>query len=333
MATPTPDTSAPLFAQARQLHDKALSNAITETDLDTIIAWPANQLSLLFAAADQVRRHYFTDTVDPCALMNIKAGGCSENCAFCSQSSHNHASITVHPLAKPWEIVDKCREATRQNLSFCVVSSGKRLPRAEINQVADALATCHGEKHASLGLLDDEEFAMLVQAGVVCYNHNIESSRNYFPHICTTHTFDQRIDTVKRAKAAGLRVCCGGIFGMGESWDDRKSMCLDLRALNVDTIPINFLNAVPGTRVAAPTESPLEFLRIVSMFRMAHPNKTIKVCGGRELHLGKLQGMMFFAGANGYVAGDYLTTKGDSVESDDRMIASLGLIKAGHASA
>jgi biotin synthase len=184
-------------------------------------------------------------------------------------------------------------------------------------------ASC--EKHASLGILDADDFTLLKNAGVVCYNHNLETSRSYFNRIVTTHTYDERVATVKLAKASGMRVCCGGIFGLGESWEQRKEFCIELAALDVDTIPINFLNALPGTRVSPPKESPLEFLKIISLFRLALPDKTIKVCGGREKNLGDLQCMIFSAGANGYVAGGYLTTPGVGIEHDDAMIAAMGL--------
>jgi biotin synthase len=172
------------------------------------------------------------------------------------------------------------------------------------------------------------EFGLLKDGGVVCYNHNLETSRSFFKNVCTTHAYDDRIATVKRAKKAGIHVCCGGIFGLGESWKDRRSLCLELMALDVDTVPINFFNPISGTRASPPTERPLEFLKIVSMFRLALPDKTIKVCGGREFHLGNLQPLIFFSGANGYVSGGYLTTKGDGIEADDRMIEMLGLKKS-----
>jgi biotin synthase len=160
---------------------------------------------------------------------------------------------------------------------------------------------------------------------VVCYNHNIETSRSFFPKIVTTHTYDDRIATVRRAKQAGMRVCCGGIFGLGESWEQRKEMCLELMSLGVDTVPLNFLIAIPGTRARPPREGPLELLKIVSLFRLAMPGQTIKVCGGREVNLGGLGGLIFFAGANGYVTGGYLTTKGAGLKNDDAMIRTLGL--------
>jgi biotin synthase len=315
------------FQKAQHLYNKAIKKSINEEDLDAIIAWPEKEITLLFACADLVRRRFFHNIVDPCALMNIKSGGCSEDCAFCAQSSHNKAQVEVKALADPEEIIKNCKAAFEKNLTFCVVSSGRKLSSDEIKEVAAALKKCKGELHASLGILSEEEFRLLKDSGVCCYNHNLETSRRYYPSIVSTHSYDDRNKTVKAAKKAGLSVCCGGIFGMGETWEDRKAFCLELKALDIDTIPINFLNAIPGTRLTPPKESPLELLKIVSLFRLAHPERTIKVCGGREANLGKMQPLIFCAGANGYISGDYLTTKGDSVESDDEMIRVLGLVK------
>jgi len=315
------------FKNAEYLYEKALEREITEKDLDIIVQWPLEDICCLFACANKLRQTFFKNTVDPCALMNIKSGGCSEDCAFCSQSAYNNTSVPVTELAKEEEIIKNNLEAYKKSLTFCVVSSGRRLSQQEVKKVANALKKCKGELHASLGILSMEEFQLLKESGVKCYNHNLETSRSYYSKIVTTHKYEDRINTVKAAKSVGLLVCCGGIFGMGESWEDRKELCLELKKLDVDTIPINFLNAIPGTRVNPPKETPLEFLKIVSMFRIAHPDKTIKVCGGREVNLRKLQPLIFFAGANGYISGDYLTTKGDSVESDDEMIKEINLIK------
>jgi len=319
------------FDTAKDLFEKAIHDGITEADMDTIISWPISEAPVLFACADKVRRHFLSNTIQPCAIMNIKSGGCSENCSFCSQSAHNSAKVNIQALSSKEEIIEAYKLATEKNLSFGVVSSGKKLSTQEIEFVAGALKECKdrygNSTHASLGILTQEEFALLREAGVVCYNHNLETSRRYFGKIVTTHTYDQRVKTVRLAKEAGMKACCGGIFGMGETWEDRKSLCLELKGLDVDTIPLNFLNAIPGTKVEVPKESPLEFLKIISLFRLVHPRKSIKVCGGREVHLKKLQGLMFYAGANGYISGDYLTTAGDSVESDDEMIGMLGLKK------
>jgi biotin synthase len=313
------------FTRAEELQRRAVHRELSPEDLDTIIAWPMEELALLFAAADSVRRAYFKNTVDPCTLMNVKSGACSEDCAFCAQSARHAAGITVTPLATVQEIRKQAIRAQEWGVPFCVVSSGRRLDRDAVRHIADALAPVTCEKHASLGILEKEDFELLRLAGIVCYNHNLESGRSFFPRIVTTHTYDERIATVKLAKISGMRVCCGGIFGMGESWEQRKELCLELTSLDVDTVPINFLNALPGIPVAPPKESPLEFLKIVVMFRLALPEKTIKVCGGREKNLGPLQGLMFYAGANGYITGGYLTTPGAGIEHDDAMIRSLGL--------
>lgn len=314
-----------MFEKAFQLSDKSINKSLSEKDLDDIIAWPLEELPLLFAAADRVRRRFFGNTVDPCTLMNVKSGACSEDCAFCSQSARHATGVAVTPLASAGEIQRQAKAAAQNGLPFCIVSSGRRLSRGDIEKIADAIAPCACEKHASLGILDEQDFALLKKAGVVCYNHNLETSRSFFPKIVTTHAYDDRISTVKKAKASGMRVCCGGIFGLGENWEQRKELCLELKALDVDTIPINFLNAIPGTRAKPPKESPLEFLKIISLFRLSLPSRTIKVCGGREINLGGLQGLMFYAGANGYVTGGYLTTPGAGLESDDALIKKLGL--------
>lgn len=317
------------FQIASILYNKAIQGGIDISDMNTIISWPLDKISILFAAADQARAFFHKNQVNPCTLMNIKSGGCSEDCAFCAQSCHNETTVEVKDLSRPEEIEARYEDAYKHNVPLCVVSSGRKLSREEITTVADTLSRCKGEKHASLGILDKEEFDMLRKAGVVCYNHNLESSRSFFSSIVKTHTWEDRVSTVKAAKSAGLHVCCGGIFGMGETWEHRKEFCLELKALDVDTVPLNFLNPVKGTRVNTPIESPLEFLKIVSFFRLSLPKKVIKVCGGREYHLGPLQNLIFFAGANGYVSGGYLTTSGAGIDFDNNMINSLGLEKKG----
>ncbi len=318
------------FQKSESLYNRAVSDGgagISEDDMREVAEWPLDRAAALFAATDQARREFFGGAVDPCAIMNVKSGGCGEDCAFCSQSAHNRADVAVHGLCPAEEIVSRCREAWSKGLPFCAVSSGRRLSPSEFKTLCGALSECGngGEKHASLGILSDNDFAALRDAGVVCYNHNLETSRSHFGKIVTTHGYDDRVATVRRAKAAGLRVCCGGIFGVGESWDDRIALCLELRGLGVDTVPINFLNAIEGTRVKPPKETPLEFLKIVSLFRLAMPKAAIKVCGGREKNLGALQPLIFLAGANGYITGGYLTTAGAGVEADDGMIEALGL--------
>lgn len=316
-----------LFETAGRLYSRACENAIDDDDMETIVSWPRVSLSVLFAAADQVRSRFHGNRVDPCSIMNVKSGGCSEDCAFCAQSGHSTAPVDVTGLANREEIRERLAHALAHSLPFCVVSSGRRLSRKETTAIADALRDQPGEKHASLGILDDEEFALLRDAGVVCYNHNLETNSTFFPKIVSTHSWEERVATVKRVKAAGLHVCCGGIFGIGESWDDRKQFARELRELDVDTVPLNFFNPVPGTRISPPEEHPLDLLKIVALFRLVLPSKTIKVCGGRELHLGGVQGLLFYAGANGYISGGYLTTPGAGIDADDALIAALELRK------
>jgi biotin synthase len=315
------------FQIAENLCRSAVAGGITEDEMRVVAGWPLDKITLLFAAADQARRHFFDGAVDPCTLMNVKSGGCGEDCAFCSQSAHNKADIRVQSLSGPQEIIRRCGEAWSKNLPFCVVSSGRRLSAEELQTLCGALSGCGngGDIHASLGILDDAEFRALRGAGVSCYNHNLETSRSFFSRIVTTHSYDDRVATVKRARAAGLKICCGGIFGAGESWAHRIELCLELRALAPETVPINFLNAIPGTRLAPPEEPPLELLKIVSLFRLSMPKSTIKVCGGREKILGPLQPLIFHAGANGYITEGYLTTPGAGLEADDAMIGALGL--------
>ncbi len=315
------------LAAAEELRRKAFEGGISDADLETVAAWPMESLPALFAAADAVRRRFKDDRVAACSIMNIKCGGCEQDCAFCAQSAHNRAAVEVKGLSSPERIVERYRLSAAGGLDFGVVSSGGALSDEEVEIVCEAARACGGPIHASLGMLPAESLGRLREAGVSMYHHNLETSRSFFPRICTTHSYDDRIATVRRARAAGFRICCGGIFGLGESWADRVELCTELRGLGVDSIPLNFLVPIEGTRVAPPKESPLEFLKIVAMFRLAHPDKDIKVCGGRQYHLRGLQSLIFWAGANGCISGDYLTTRGGTSEEDDRMFADLGLAK------
>jgi biotin synthase len=319
------------FQKSKALYDAAISGGISEIAMREVAAWPLDEAALLFAAADRARRQVFGNAVSPCALMSVKSGGCGEDCAFCAQSADSGSSVAATGLSGAAEIVERCHRAWANGLPFCAVSSGRRLGDAEFRALCEALKECGdgGEKHASLGILDDAGFRELRAAGVAAYNHNLESSRAHFKKIVTTHNYDDRVAAVRRARAVGLKVCCGGIFGTGETWEDRVELCLELRGLGVDTVPINFLNATPGTRLPPPKEPPLEFLKIVAMYRLAMPKATVKVCGGREKNLGALQPLAFYAGANGYITGGYLTTEGAGVGADDEMIGALGLDRGG----
>lgn len=265
-----------LFDKAKELYNKAIEDKIDSKDIDSVILWPEDSLSVLFSATDQVRNYFHKNLVNPCSLMNVKSGGCSEDCAFCAQSAHNKAQIKITPMATEEEIKKRYEFAYSNNLPLCVVSSGRRMSKKELEKLCNTLKECKGEKHASLGILDKEELEMLANSGVVCYNHNLETSARYYSKIVTSHKREERVKTVKNAKEVGLKVCCGGIFGMGEEWTDRKELALELKELDIDTVPLNFFNPIPGTRLPAPTNSPLEFLKITALFRLLLPKKSYK---------------------------------------------------------
>ena len=296
-------------------------------------ATPDRDILELLAGADKVRRHFKANKVSLCSIVSAKSGGCAEDCAFCSQSVHHKTDIPVFPLLSVEEIAAEFKAASAYPIDrFGIVTSGKGLKGSREAQaicetiralanMSDGTAIC-----ASLGVLSEEVAVLLKQSGLQGYHHNIESSRRFFPQLCSTHQFDERIGTVRIADASGFNVCCGGIFGAGESAEDRVDMALLLRELHVDSVPLNFLVPIPGTKLARSRAlEPFEILKIIAVFRYMLPEKDIRVCGGRERNLRDLQGLVFFAGANGIMLGNYLTTKGRSPDDDLRLLADLEL--------
>jgi biotin synthase len=282
--------------------------------------------------ANRVREARHGRRVKFCGILSAKQGQCTEDCRFCAQSARYRTGSAAFPLRSLREMVEAAaKPSARFCDSFGLVTSGlgpkrgrewERLLRA-FRRVADAggPSAC-----ASLGVLDESAARQLAESGVRRYNHNLETSRRHFPSICTTHSYDDRVATIRAARDAGLQVCSGGIFGMGETLEDRVDMAMELRKLNVHSIPINFLNPVPGTPLAhVPPPTPRECLRIVAVYRLVFPSKDIKLAGGRETALRDLQSWMFYAGANGAILGNYLTTSGRDAEDDLRMVEDLGL--------
>lgn len=287
----------------------------------------------LMAAADRVRRAQFGNRVHLCSIVNAKEGGCPEDCGFCSQSKHHQTHVTPSKFTPVAEMVEHSqRAATRHATALGLVTATRGLEDgsfgldhvvAGVQAVRDA---GHTEAHASIGFVSDAGFDRLIAAGLTEINHNLEAGRSYFSKIVTTHTYDDRIDTIVRAKAKGLRTCVGGIFGMGETVADRVELAQTLRELDVDEIPVNFLVSIEGTSLAAAQPlSPLEMLRIVACLRLFLPRQNIFIAAGR-LHLGQLLPMMFAAGASGMMIGDFLTTPNRSPEDDLRMLDELGLV-------
>jgi biotin synthase len=285
----------------------------------------------LFAAANRVREHFRGSTVDICSIVNAKSGSCSEDCRYCAQSSHYSTDSPVYPLIDVERMAEAARGA-RQNGArrFCIVTSGRGIDDAsDLRNIARGvervreigLSPC-----ATLGSLSLDQLRYLRDAGLDRYHHNIETSREYFPNICTSHTFDERIELLRHAHSLGLSACSGGILGMGESMRDRISMAFSLRELEVDSVPVNFLMPVPGTPLENVTPiTPLEALHALALFRLILPSREIRVCGGRGSALGGLHPMIFFAGADGFMIGNYLTRTGLDPRSDLAMLAGLGL--------
>ncbi|MEW5767502.1 MAG: biotin synthase BioB [bacterium] len=289
-------------------------------------------LFFLLAAANQIRSHFLGDKVDLCSIINAKSGRCPEDCLFCAQSIHYQTGVKGFPLISKEEMLTAARKATEVKAHrFGIITSGRRAKEKEVQTIAEALKQMKEREMpvfrcASLGSLSLQDFLVLKEAGLQRYHHNLESSPDFFPNICTTHTFEERLSTVKAAKKAGLEVCSGGIFGLGESLAQRIRLAFLLKELKVDSVPLNFLHPIPGTPVEhLPPLKPLEILKTIALFRFILPTKDIKVCGGREHNLRSLQAFIFMAGANGMLIGDYLTTRGQDPRLDLEMIEDLGL--------
>jgi biotin synthase len=285
----------------------------------------------LFNAAGSVREHFRGSTVDICSIVNAKSGACSEDCAYCAQSVHHSTNAPVYPLISTDRMAEAAASAKKNGAKrFCIVTSGRGIDnQADLDTIAEGikrvreigLAPC-----ATLGTLTREQLSRLKEAGLSRYHHNIESSREYFPHICTTHSFDERLEVLRQARSLGLSACSGGILGMGESVKDRLCMAFTLRELDVDSVPINFLMPVAGTPFeGVSTISPLEALHAIAMFRFILPEKEIRVCAGRGATLRQLHPLIFAAGADGFMIGNYLTKSGMNPEDDLKMIQDLGL--------
>lgn len=288
-------------------------------------------LSELLAQATRLREAHSGSRVALCGIVNARSGRCAEDCAFCAQAARHRTGVETYPLRECEALVAAAREAQGAGAHcFGIVTSGASVTAAELDEVAAAVTIITGQLglqcSASLGALTPAQLARLKAAGLPCYHHNLETSERFFPQICTTHTWQSRVDTVRAARAAGLAVCCGGLFGLGETWEDRIDMLLACRTLGVQSVPLNFLHPVPGTPLAdQPPLRPEAILRSIAIARFLLPDAVIRVCGGRDVNLGEAQEQIFAAGANGMMIGNYLTTAGRRLEDDHAMLERLGL--------
>ena len=287
------------------------------------------QLEPLCEAADQIRRHFCGNAFDMCSIINGKSGKCPEDCKYCAQSSHYSADTAVYPLLSTDEILREAKaNAADGILRFSIVTSGKRLSDQEVEQVCDSYRkireTCGISLCASMGLLSQKQFKMLKSAGVVRYHNNLETSRRFFPHICTTHTYEDKIQAIRDARESGLTVCSGGIIGLGETMEDRIDMALTLRDLQIRSVPINVLNPIPGTPLEHNAPLPEdEVCRTAAIFRFLLPDSILRMAGGRGLM--EDQGRRVFrSGANGAITQNMLTTGGIAVREDRQLAEELG---------
>ena len=288
-------------------------------------------LWVLLASAVILREQYRGTQVDLCSLVNAKAGSCGEDCIFCAQSSHYATGSPMYPLISVDRMVEAAMSAKKNGARrFCIVTSGRGVDSDDdLERIASGISRVRElglSPCATLGTLSKAQLAYLKEAGLHRYHHNIETSREYFPHICSTHSFDERLMVMKHVRDLGISLCSGGILGMGESMDDRIRMALALREIGVDSVPINFLMPIQGTPLElSDSIAPLQALHAIALFRFILPDKEIRVCGGRGSVLGELHPMILTAGADGFMIGNYLTRSGLDPAQDLEMINNLGL--------
>jgi biotin synthase len=305
--------------------------AITRDEAETLSHVDDENFMRLLAVADKIRILFKGNIFDSCSLISARAGRCSEDCAFCAQSAKYDTDCETYPLVSKEKIVQAAKEAEQSGASrFCAVTSGGALSDKEFDSLIEALETVNKSVDlaldASLGFLDDTRAERLRLAGVTRYNHNLETCRDLYPTICSTHTYDQRVDTVKKVIGHGISACCGGIIGMGESFSQRLDMAFGLAQLGVDCVPVNILNPRPGTPLESATPpEPMEILKTLALFRLILPRATIKIAGGREANLRDFQAMALRSGANGMIIGGYLTTSGRSLDQDVQMVREAGM--------
>lgn len=320
-----------LFPMIEALRDKVVSGGcLSFSEALRISGLRREDQGDLFSAASAIRQHFRGDNIDLCSIVNAKSGACPEDCSYCAQSAKSATGISSYPLLEKDKILEKALEARNAGVRrFCIVTSGRKVSKTELARIGAMVREVAGTgllPCATLGLLDKEELSYLRECGLVRYHHNLETSESYFPSICSTHTFRDKLRTIGAARAAGLSVCSGGIFGIGESWQDRADMAFELKKTGADSVPINFLIPVKGTPMGdMPLLDPFEALKIVSLYRFILPDKQIRVCGGRLQALGEFNSLVFEAGADAILTGNYLTTTGRTFEDDLDLIRRNGL--------
>lgn len=293
-----------------------------------LLGCKAADLPEILALASRLTMARFGRGVRLCAIINAKSGACSEDCAFCAQSVHASTDADVYAFLQADTLLQAhCKAGQSKASYFGVVTSGKKLSDADVDKACAAVRKANPGPGwcASMGCLAPDRLAALKKAGFKRYHHNLEAGPGFFPKICTTHAYEERIATLRNARKAGLELCCGGIFGMGETPAQRVELAMALARERVDAIPINFLMPIPGTPLSGLTPlKPLEILLAVAMLRFTNPGAELRIAAGRSL-LGRMQSMLFMAGCTGMMIGDLLTTPGQNMADDQAMLDGLGL--------
>lgn len=315
----------------KQLAEKVIGGYSLTTDEAIQILTESDENALeLVHAAYQIRKHYYSNKVKLNLIINAKSGLCPEDCGYCSQSMKADTEIDSYPLVSKQVIVEGAREAKKNKIgTYCIVMSGRKPTNRDVNTVVAAVQDIKKDIEsikicACLGLINDEQAHLLKEAGVDRFNHNINTSKGHHSEITTTHQYDDRIRTLETLKNAGISPCSGVICGMGETLEDIVEMAFSLKDLHVDSIPVNFLHPIEGTKLEHLDDlTPLKCLKILAMFRFVNPTKEIRISGGREFNLRTLQSLGLYM-ANSIFVGDYLTTSGQASQQDYQMIEDLG---------
>lgn len=287
------------------------------------------ELDALLEGADKIREYFCGDKVDLCTIINGRSGRCGEDCKYCAQSAHNHTNCEVYDFLPKEKILAEALANEKEGVDrFAIVTAGRSLSGEDFEKAIDAYETMHKECKldlcASLGFLTKEQFHRLHEAGVTSYHDNIETSRRNFPNICTTHTYDEKIATIKTAQEEGFCVCSGGIIGMGETWEDRLDMAVSLAELGIMSIPINALMPIPGTPLENLEQlSENDILRTIAFFRYINPEANVRLAAGRALITNDGEAA-FSGGASATITGNMLTTSGSTIESDKKLLSDLG---------
>lgn len=309
-----------------ELKEKVLSGYQVTKD-EAMQLWECDHDELC-SSADEIRQHFCKNNFDICTIINGKSGKCSENCKFCAQSSFYHTGAGEYPLLDTESIVKEAvYNAEHGILRFSIVTSGKKLNDCEIDKMCEAVREIHKNADISVcisfGLLNEEQYKRLKDAGVSRVHNNLETSENNFRNVCTTHTFEDKINAIKAAQSAGLNVCSGGIMGLGETNEDRTDMALTLRKLGIKSVPVNMLNPICGTPFENNQKlTEKDMCRICAVYRFILPDAAIRLAGGRGLMEQKGR-ECFKSGANAAISGDMLTTSGITIETDMQLLKEL----------